>query len=170
MKRLFATLLALSLMLGALGALAQTSQTQTTKEMIDFALKDELNVGAFYQAVLAAYPGARPFINLTRAEQQHYALLLPLAETYAVTPPERAEPAAAPASLEEAVRLAILSERENIAAYQRFLDQGDLPEDVQAVFERLLRASGNHLAALERQAQRPGGGPRVMPGRGGPRR
>ena len=50
------------------------------------------------------------------------------------------------------------AEVHNIAMYEAFLKQEDLPDDVRAVFEALTRASGNHLRAFEQNANKQGMG------------
>ena len=46
------------------------------------------------------------------------------------------------------------AEINNIAMYEAFLAQGDVPEDVQAVFNFFIRASQSHLNAFSRGAER----------------
>ena len=59
---------------------------------------------------------------------------------------------ALPKTLDEIYQLGVQAEENNIAMYNAFLSREDLPEDVQSVFERLLRASQNHLSAFSNQA------------------
>jgi hypothetical protein len=44
----------------------------------------------------------------------------------------------------------VAGEIQNITVYGQFLEAEDLPDDVRSVFERLMPASENHLAAFER--------------------
>jgi rubrerythrin len=52
--------------------------------------------------------------------------------------------------LSESFEKGVAGEIENITVYGQFLEAEDLPEDVRSVFERLMAASENHLAAFER--------------------
>ena len=54
-----------------------------------------------------------------------------------------------PESLNEAYKAGVEAEIENIAMYERFLQQ-ELPKDVRQVFESLKDASENHLRAFRR--------------------
>ena len=54
-----------------------------------------------------------------------------------------------PESLNEAYKAGVKAEIENIAMYERFLQQ-ELPKDVRQVFESLKNASENHLRAFRR--------------------
>jgi hypothetical protein len=156
MKKLFALMLAALLALGLTSALAENTAAKayTVEEMIAWAIQDEVNAEAVYQAILNAFGAQqRPFSAIVKAEQTHQALLAPLMEKYGVTKPAPAQ-VAAPATFEEALQMGIVAEEENIAMYQAFLAQGNLPEDVAAVFLRLSSASENHLAAFTRVAGR----------------
>ena len=65
-----------------------------------------------------------------------------------------------PATLNEANQIGVDAEINNIAMYEKFLEQ-ELPDDVRTVFEKLKDASENHLAAFEKQvssASRASGG------------
>jgi hypothetical protein len=57
---------------------------------------------------------------------------------------------AVPGSLEEAYEAGISTETANIAMYDAFLAQTDLPEDVRSAFSTLKNASENHLNAYTR--------------------
>ncbi len=151
MKKIVALLLIVLLVPGV--ALAE-NKTYTEAEMVAWAIQDEVNAEAAYQAILSAFGSElRPFSAIVKAEQTHQALLLPLMEKYSIAKPAPS-PATAPATFEEALQVGITAEEENIAMYQAFLAQGNLPEDVKAVFLRLDAASQNHLAAFTRVAQR----------------
>lgn len=156
MKKLFALTLAALMALSLTPALAENTATRvfTLEEMLAWAIQDEVNAEATYQAILNAF-GAdlRPFSAIVQAERAHQNLLAPLMEKYAISKPAAPE-VAAPATFADALQMGITAEEENIAMYQAFLAQGNLPEDVEAVFLRLDAGSQNHLAAFNRVAGR----------------
>ncbi|NLM85859.1 MAG: DUF2202 domain-containing protein [Clostridiales bacterium] len=132
----------------------EESKTYTVGQMLVYALQDEYLARAEYRDIMATFQVNRPFSNIERAENQHIALLMPLFEAYGVTVPEddAKEHLALPKTLDEIYQLGVQAEENNIAMYNAFLSREDLPEDVQSVFERLLRASQNHLSAFSNQA------------------
>lgn len=137
-------------------AYAETS-TKTTEnsnnslnEMLTKAISDEYLAQAEYDAILEKYGEQRPFINLSKAEETHINLLLPLLEEYEVAIPKTDWDSTikVPESLEAAYQAGIDAETENIAMYKSFLKE-DLPENVEDAFERLMNASENHLRAFQ---------------------
>jgi len=136
------------------------------------ALMDEYHARNTYRKIIAAFGPVRPFSNIVEAEQTHISFLLPLYEKYSIPVP--AEPntpeTAVPKSMEEACRIAVQAEEENISLYDDLL-AGTQEPDVIAVFKQLQAASrDHHLPAfrrcLERETNQPnrGAGDR---GRGG---
>lgn len=153
MKKLFALTLAAFMALSLSHALAG-DMPRTEAEMVAWALQDEADAEASYLAILKAFGnGLRPFANIARAERAHQALLRPLMEKYGLAAPEAA-PVSLPAGEAEAYQAGIEAEEKNIAMYRLFLARENLPENMKAVFERLLAASENHLAAFTRAAGR----------------
>ncbi|MDD3478694.1 MAG: hypothetical protein PHP32_07440 [Candidatus Izemoplasmatales bacterium] len=124
----------------------------TLEEMLSYAIQDEYLAQAEYAAIIATYGEVRPFINIVAAEQTHIDLLLGLYETYGLNVPENtaSDSVIIPESLTAAIATGIDAENANIAMYQAFLAQTDLPDDVKAVFEYLVNASANHLAAFSK--------------------
>ena len=55
-----------------------------------------------------------------------------------------------PNTFAETLQIGQQAEVDNIAMYEQFLRQPDLPDDVKAVLERLLAASKRHLQAFRR--------------------
>lgn len=140
---------------GAAGALDQESFT--LEEMLHYAIQDEWLAEAEYKALMEAFDVSRPFSNIRQAELSHIAMLMPLFEKYEIDLPDRPDEAVIPASLEETYLIGIDAEIANIAMYEKFLQAGNLPEDVADVFTRLMLGSENHLAAFQRQADAPAG-------------
>lgn len=150
MKKMLMLALALLLLAGLPAAGAESAGDAGVAEMIAFAIQDEVNAEAAYQAILDTYGAqARPFANIVRAERAHQAWLQPLMDAYGIALPQ-AETMDMPATFAEALQLGVQAEEANIAIYQGFLDQGGLSAEVAVVFERLMAASGNHLNAFSR--------------------
>ena len=135
---------------GSQGGLDDTSLTLA--DMLTYAIQDEYLARAEYDLILNAYGNVRPFTNIIRAEETHIAALLPLFEAYGIAAPadEGESKTASVATLTEAYQAGVNAEVNNIAMYETFLDQ-NLPDNVRAVFESLMRASENHLRAFQNQ-------------------
>ena len=133
---------------GATGALGDTSLTLA--DMLTYAMQDESIARAEYAAILVTYGSVRPFTNIIRAEESHILALQPLFEAYGIAVPadESASLVTTVPSLTEAYQTGVSAEVNNIAMYETFLDQ-NLPDNVRAVFESLMRASENHLRAFQ---------------------
>lgn len=141
--------------IGAKGALEDKDLTQ--HEMLTYALQDEYLAKNEYQATMDKFGNVRPFSNIKMSEEQHIAWLLPLFEKYgvkAVDENEMKEKVHVASSLEEAAEICVGAEVDNIAMYEKFLAQKDLPEDMKAVFINLKAASENHLSAFKRQVNK----------------
>ena len=170
LRKILATLAA-AVMLGTLpvlslaetgyGSAAVTAgQTYTVEQMLTYAIQDEYAAQAEYQAILAAYGDNHAFANIVKAENTHIALLTTLFDTYGLTLPanDAASKITLPASLEEAYTAGVTAENANIAMYQNFLKQTDLPADVSATFTSLENASQSHLTAFTRNTANAGNG------------
>ena len=141
---------------GAAGA--SSGESFTLEEMLDYAIEDEYLAKAEYEEIMDEYGEQRPFSNILEAEKTHIELLLPLFEAYGIDVPSdlASDHTVIPESVEEALEVGVQAEIDNIAMYEKFL-AGDLPEDVREVFEELMNASKNHLAAFERGTSRNAG-------------
>jgi len=135
---------------GSVSALADDAYT--LEEMLTYALQDEYMARAEYQTIIDTYGDVRPFTNIIVAEETHISMLLPLFATYSVTVPENTaeENAIVPDSLTSSYATGIQAEEMNIAMYEAFLAQTDLPDDVRSVFTYLKNASVNHLNAFSK--------------------
>ena len=158
--------LALTLVM-AMGLALPAYAEETLEDMLVKAYQEEQAVLAQYEAVLDAFGDVRPFANIAQAERNHISHLEILLKAYDIALPAAPEKDSvqAPATIAEAVQLAIKLEQDDMALYEAYLQQ-ELPDDVKFVFERLRLASENHLRALERArvgaGNQPGG---VQPGR-----
>ena len=116
------------------------------------ALLDEYAAEAYYGKLTEKFGAPRPFVKLYRAEGRHVRALLTLFERGDVEPPKQAEAIVpeVPATLAEAVRVAIEHERANGALYEKLIGTVS-DEDVKTVFAHLRDASmTRHLPALQR--------------------
>jgi len=135
-----------------------TGQTYTLEQMLTYAIADEYMAQAEYAGILRTYGSDAPFSNIIKAEDTHITLLKTLFATYAIKLPENTDSSKAtvPASLEEAYQTGAQAENANIAMYEAFLAQNDLPEDVRSAFTALKNASQSHLTAFSRNTQNNG--------------
>lgn len=139
---------------GSTGALKD--QEFTIEEMIIYALEDEFAAKAEYQYIIDNFDVTKPFTNIIPSEETHISLLLPLFETYQIDVIEDTSSShlITISSLEEAFATGVLAEELNIAMYELFLTQDDLPADLVDVFTKLRDASINHLAAFQKNLDR----------------
>lgn len=127
------------------------NETYTLEEMLNITLLDELKAKATYEIIIDTYGSVKPFSRIVLAEENHIQALLVLFETYGFEVPTfDASSIETPISITEALQAGVNAEVENIALYDLFLSQSDLPEDVRTVFTALQRASENHLRAFNR--------------------
>lgn len=129
-----------------------SSSTYTLEEMLVYAIQDEYLAQAEYNAIIAEYGEVRPFTNIVEAEQTHIDLLLTLFAAYGIEVPANTaiDYVVLPDSITSAIATGVDAETANIAMYQTFLAQGDLPDDVVSAFTYLISASETHLAAFSR--------------------
>ena len=129
-----------------------------TKAMILEALIDEYKSRASYRLVINTFGEIRPFINIVEAEETHSRALEILCGHFGIPLPKDdwEDKLETPSSVLEACRAGIQGEHDNIAMYDRFLQQTKVPE-VLALFQRLQAASRqHHLPAFERCVARGG--------------
>ena len=157
MKKFFTLLLTLSLIM-SLGATAFATATveeanvptgdYTVEEMLSILLKDEYQAKALYEAVIKQHGNVNPFANLIGAEENHIEILTSLMTAKGFNLPAITVSAAAPSDLAAALKAGEEAEIANIALYEKMLAQDNLPADVRDVFQRLMRASQQHLRAF----------------------
>lgn len=138
--------------IGAKGALADMNLTN--EEMLTYALQDEYLARNEYKKTMEKFGEVRPFSNIKKSEEQHISMLLPLFEKYSVESVDEEklkEFTVVAKDLKEAAKICVDAEVDNIAMYDKFLSQKDLPEDIKIVFQQLKKASENHLEAFKRQ-------------------
>ena len=142
---------------GSTGALQQ--EVFTLEEMLHYALQDEYTARAEYEYIMSIYGVQNPYENIMKSEETHIEMLLPLYETYGITLLEdtSSDHLFAFSSIEETYEIGVIAEINNIAMYNLFLGQDDLPEDVEEVFIYLRDASENHLDAFQRKVDKVSG-------------
>ncbi len=59
-----------------------------------------------------------------------------------------------PETIDAAFTAGVQAEIDNIALYEKFLADNDVPDDIRSVFEYLIAGSEKHLSAFERQIER----------------
>lgn len=120
--------------------------------MLQYAILDEYMAQAEYQAIIATFGDVMPFVKIVEAEQTHINLLLPLFEAYGFEVPENeaASNVVIPESITSALATGVEAEEANIAMYEAFLAQDNLPDDVREVFSALKVASEHHLKAFSK--------------------
>lgn len=138
-------------------ASATSVKAISVEDMLVYAMQDEVTAKAEYEALIEKFGSVRPITNILRAELRHIDALTPLLETYGVDIGDFTPITAVPSSLDEAYQIGVDAEIKNVALYQTYL-ASELPEDVEAVFNRLATASSHHLEAFQRQLDNDGTG------------
>ncbi len=130
----------------------EVDETFSLEDMLIYAIQDEYMAKAEYEAIIETFGEVNPFVRILQAEQTHIDLLLPLFETYGIEVPENQalDYVVIPESITSALATGVEAEEANIAMYELFLSQDNLPDDVRAAFESLKSASENHLQAFSR--------------------
>lgn len=134
---------------------AGTALSSSVRVALEEAIADEYRAETIYQGVIADFGSVAPFVNILTAEQRHSSAIARLFVTRGLSVPANAWTVATVPhypSLPAACAAGVITERENIAIYDRVMSL-DLPVDVRAVFENNRAASlFNHLPAFERCA------------------
>ena len=121
------------------------------KEMLIYAIQDEYLANKEYELIMNKYGTQRPFSNIKKAEERHISMLKEVLFKNGIDIPkdDSSEYVKLPNSIDEAYRLGVEAEIENIAMYERFLQQ-ELTVDARRAFEALKNASENHLRAFRK--------------------
>lgn len=138
---------------GAVGALADNDLTM--EEMFTYAIQDEQLAHGEYAYVLETFGDQAPFNNIVSAEAQHVSEMTVLFEKYDLTIPadESADHLKLAADIKEALENCATGEVDNIAMYNKFLEQ-EIPDDVRATFTALRNASEGHLDAFNKSLEK----------------
>jgi hypothetical protein len=123
--------------------------------MMHYAVDDEYLAQAEYRLILETYGSIKPYSNIVLSEGNHLSLLGQLFDLYQL--PFPADPSAGhvvlPNSLLEAAQIGVEAEINNIEMYRYFMTL-PIEANMTTVFQLLMDASINHLAAFERQVDR----------------
>lgn len=128
--------------------------------ILNKALMNEYHARNTYRQIISIFGNVLPFSKIVKAEQTHINPLLLLYEKKSITVPAEPDTSenAVPENIEDACRIAVQREEENIALYDELLIDTD-EQDVIAVFTQLQAASRDrHLPALRRCLERGGNG------------
>lgn len=138
---------------GAKGALVD--KDMSIVDMLMYAAQDEYIARAEYAAIIEEFNVSRPYTNIMRSEESHLDSLRGIYETYRIEFPTDTskEQLVIPTSLLEAAKVGVQAEIDNIAMYEKFLSY-DLPEDIENVFNALMKGSINHLKAFQTQVDK----------------
>lgn len=138
---------------GAVGALADDDLTM--EEMFIYAIQDEQLARGEYDYTLETFGDQAPFNNIVSAEEQHVSEMTVLFEKYdlAIPADESANHLKQAADIKEALENCATGEVDNIAMYNKFLEQ-DIPDDVRATFTALRNASEGHLDAFNKSLEK----------------
>ncbi len=124
----------------------------TLIDMLHYAVADEYAAHGEYEAIMEKYGVVKPYSNISKSEVQHLSLLKSLFDAYGLDflEDESKEHVVVPSSLEEAAKIGVQAEIDNIAMYEKFLEQ-DIPDSAREVFTALRDASKSHLLAFQKQ-------------------
>lgn len=124
------------------------------KESLRMAIDDEYKAYSTYQAVIEKQGGVRPFIMISRAEQQHIASLQALFDKYGLEIPENpyAGNVNVPLTIQDACKIGVQAEIDNIKLYEeKLIPIVSSYEDITQVYTNLMNASDvRHLPAFQR--------------------
>jgi hypothetical protein len=129
---------------------ALTQDSFTLEDMLVYAIQDEYTARAEYEKIMKVYGAQKPFSNIIVSEENHIAILKPLFANHGIQLPAdtSADHVVVPDSLLDAYKTGVQAEINNIAMYDKFLEQV-LPDDVRSAFIKLRDASYNHLNAFQ---------------------
>ncbi|NMD38742.1 MAG: DUF2202 domain-containing protein, partial [Christensenellaceae bacterium] len=135
----------------AISSVAIAEETYTLEDMLQYAYQDELNAQALYNAFIEKFGSSRPTSNIVVAEGRHAEAIKTVYNKLNIAVPElKAAEVTVADTIAEAYKQEIQAEIDNIAMYEKFLAQGNLPEEVKTLFEYLKAGSENHLNSYER--------------------
>lgn len=125
------------------------TELKNLEKMLTVLINDEYQARAEYEAIIDEFGAQAPFTNLVKAETMHINALTRLFNAYELdVPSDNSKNTIVPDSVEKAYAAGIVTEKESIVLYEKYLDQ-DLPVSVERVFTNLQNASKNHLATFE---------------------
>lgn len=138
---------------GAEGALADDNLSLA--DMLMYAIQDEYLARSEYIAIMNQFEVGNPYANIMKSEETHIGWLNALFDAHAIAIPEddSAGHVLATSSLLNAAQTGVEVEINNIAMYEKFLEQ-PLPQDAIDTFTKLRDASKNHLSTFQKQVEK----------------
>ncbi|WP_379969438.1 DUF2202 domain-containing protein [Ectobacillus sp. sgz5001026] len=136
-------------LVGSKAALEDSSIT--VNEALQYAMQDEKLAATEYEAIIAKYGSQTIYENIHKAELHHIDLLKPLLEKYGVTleDSDYSKLITLPDQLQDSYAVNVQAEKDNIAMYNKFINDPSIPSDVKDVFQKLSFASSHHQQAFE---------------------
>ena len=129
--------------------------SQAEKDALATTLQEEYLARDVYQAVIAKLGSTRPFANIFKSEEQHVAALTALFTKHGLAVPADTRATrtstlmAGVTTVDDALKLGVTVEKEDIALYEQLLKVVD-NQDILQVFGNLKDASvDRHLPAFE---------------------
>lgn len=134
---------------GAAGA--TLDKDLTMEEMLIYSIQDEYLAHSEYEYIIETFGAQNPFSNIIKSEETHISELKLIFDKYKLQVPTDLSKnhLIVPPSVKESLETSVQVEIENIAMYENFLEQ-ELPEDVQNLFNFLMKASESHLSAFQK--------------------
>ncbi len=126
-------------------------------DMLRWAVEDEYLARGEYVAIMKKFGTMKPYDNIMAAEEQHLGWLKTEYKARGLAfPADGSAPhILVPASLKDAAQAGVDAEIANIGMYKSFLARPELAKaenaSVKTLFDRLMRASENHLEAFRTQ-------------------
>ncbi len=128
----------------------------TVEEMLNYAIQDEYLARAEYELIIQEYGNIRPFSRIILAEERHILWVIDALNEYefAVPEDESKDHVVLPTSIKTALETGVKAEIDNIAMYDKFLAQPNLPATIRTLFLKLQNGSRNHLRAFQNRLRR----------------
>lgn len=151
---IFTSSITFSEILGAKRALQDNNLT--LEKMLKYSLEDEYIAKNEYDKIIKTFGQIKPFTNIIQSEKTHIYEIITLMKEYnlnsnIVNENEIAKQIKVPLTLIECYEASITAEIDNIAMYEKFLKEKNLPKNLEDLFIKLSTASKNHLNAFKRQ-------------------
>lgn len=126
------------------------NESHTLEEMLNFAIQEEFYMKAQYSLIVKIYDEA-VFVFTEAEEETHIQHLLEFFDKYEFVVPSNNSynKTVVPNNIEEAYKIGMIIETNNIRMYNNFLSRDDLPADVRALFKHLVESSSIHLLEFQ---------------------
>lgn len=128
----------------------------TVEKMLRYALEDEYIKRTRYEMISEKFKIEEPFYTLSKTETSSMLRLISLFSKYNVPVPEdkSIEYIKMPKTLLEGYTLSVKGEENNIAMYERFIEDNALNEDVKEIFSKLRDVSKENKDVLYKELRK----------------